>query len=228
MVTAAEIRKMVQPLLERHTNLALVGRRLYVKPVHHFARAVFIDRTAYRDHSSPMLTAIHLFDARESFSISWSDRLTHPTDGLNWIATEPDFERLLIDAIEQQALPRLFAMNTLDDYLTYVSQHYARHRLFDLPHRKVILDVALGDLDSARAIFKTNIEKWSTDRPDYDDDDRAMFRRLRELHVRLADNDRLGMARLLHEWELYSVKRFKIEHLWEPTPFPLELQAGGR
>jgi hypothetical protein len=228
MVTAAKIKKIVQPLLDRHADLALVGRRLYVKPVHHFARAVFIDRTAYKDHSSPMLTAIHLFEARESFSISWSNRLIHKTDGRNWIATEPDFERLLIDAIEQQALPRLFAMNTLDDYLAYVSQHYIRHQLFDWPHCKVILDVAMGDLDSARAIFKTNIAKWSADRPDHDDDDRAMFRRLRELHARLADNDRPGMALLLHQWELYSVNRFKIEHLWEPTPFPLELQAAER
>jgi hypothetical protein len=36
--------------------------------------------------------------------------------------------------------------------------------------------------------------------------------------------DRAGLARLLHSWEAETVKNFKIEHLWEPTPFPLELQ----
>jgi hypothetical protein len=35
--------------------------------------------------------------------------------------------------------------------------------------------------------------------------------------------DRAGLARLLHEWEAYTVKNFKIEHLGEPTPFPLKL-----
>lgn len=45
--------------------------------------------------------------------------------------------------------------------------------------------------------------------------------------ARLAENDRTGLARVLHEWEAYTVKSFKIEHLWEPTPFPLELPDAG-
>jgi hypothetical protein len=28
--------------------------------------------------------------------------------------------------------------------------------------------------------------------------------------------------RLLHEWQAETVKNFKVEHIWEPTPFPLE------
>ena len=52
-----------------------------------------------------------------------------------------------------------------------------------------------------------------------------MLRRLRELCARLMADDRAGLARLLHEWEAQTVKNFKIEHLWEPTPFPLELQT---
>jgi hypothetical protein len=45
---------------------------------------------------------------------------------------------------------------------------------------------------------------------------------VRELCAKLAEDDRAGLARLLHEWEAYTVKNFKIEQLWEPTPFPLE------
>ena len=44
-----------------------------------------------------------------------------------------------------------------------------------------------------------------------------------QLCARLAEDDRAGLARLLHEWEAYTVKNFKIEHLWESIPFPLEL-----
>ena len=40
----------------------------------------------------------------------------------------------------------------------------------------------------------------------------------------IAANDRPGLVRLLRDWEAYSVKRLKLEKLWEPTPFPLELQ----
>lgn len=44
MTTVAQVKKMVQPLLEQHSDLALVGRWIYLKPVHHVARAVLIDR----------------------------------------------------------------------------------------------------------------------------------------------------------------------------------------
>ena len=39
----------------------------------------------------------------------------------------------------------------------------------------------------------------------------------------VAARDRAGLAALLHEWEAYSVKLMKLEKLWQPSPFPLEL-----
>ena len=139
--------------------------------------------------------------------------------------SDPDVELSLIDAIEQQALPKLRAIKTLDDYLAFVSRHMFRHKLFDWPQCKIIVDVALGDLDAARAICKENLPRWSVDNPQHDEDSKAKYRRLRELCARLAANDRAGLAQLLHEWEAYTVKNFKIEHLWEPTRFPLEQSA---
>jgi hypothetical protein len=46
---------------------------------------------------------------------------------------------------------------------------------------------------------------------------------LRALCAALAANDRAGLAKLLHEWEALTVKNLRIEHLWQPTAFPLEL-----
>ena len=43
----------------------------------------------------------------------------------------------------------------------------------------------------------------------------------------VARRDRSGLAALLHDWEAQSARFSKIEHLWTPTPFPLELGAGG-
>ena len=143
----------------------------------------------------------------------------------SWHMNDPDVSSALINSIERNALPRLRAMNTLHDYLASVSQSQFRHQLYDWPTAKIIVDVALGNLDAARELSEANIQKWSVDKPHYDDDDRAMFRRLRELCARLMADDRAGLARLLHEWEAQTVKNFKIEHLWEPTPFPLELQT---
>ena len=76
----------------------------------------------------------------------------------------------------------------------------------------------------SRSVKKTCRDGQSVDQPDFDEDGKAKYRRLRELCAKLAEDDRAGLAGLLHEWEVYTVKNFKIEHLWEPTPFPLELE----
>ncbi len=85
------------------------------------------------------------------------------------------------------------------------------------------VDVALGKLiRHQRSAKKTCSGGQSTARITMKTIKRKT-RRLRELCAKLAEDDRTGLARLLHEWEAYTVKNFKIEHLWEPTPFPLEM-----
>lgn len=69
MTTAAQVKKMVQPVLAQHGDLALVGRWLYVKPVCHYARAILIGRTAYADDIEPRWAVVHLFEAQDFFSI---------------------------------------------------------------------------------------------------------------------------------------------------------------
>jgi hypothetical protein len=75
VTTAAQIKKMVRPLLERHADLILVGRWIYLKRVHHFARAVLIDRTAYAEEFEPRWAVIHLFQAHTSFTLDWVNLL---------------------------------------------------------------------------------------------------------------------------------------------------------
>lgn len=228
MTTTAEVKKMVRPLLDRHTDLALVGRWIYVKPVQHFARAILIDRTSSANRFSPRWAVIHLFQVRRSFTLSWGDHLDELLPGLSgfsWPTDMPGIAEGLCQAIEKQALPWLRTMSTLELYLAFVSQNLFRHHLYDKGSAEVIVRVAQGYLGAARKICEQQRERWSTDKPEYDDDTRAMFRRLLELSALLEKDDRVGSVELLHAWEAETVKNFKIEHLWEPTPFPLEQQS---
>lgn len=182
MTTAAQIRQMVQPLLERHEDLALVGRWLFVKPIFHFARAVLIGRTAYADEIEPQWAMIHVFQARRTFSLNWGEFLANRQSrrpGL-WLMSQPDIQEALIEAIEEQALPKLRSVTSLEDYLTFVSAHTFRHKLFDWPHVKIIVDVARGDLAGARALRDAHIDGWG-DNPAYDEEGRAKYQRVREL-----------------------------------------------
>jgi hypothetical protein len=224
MTTAAQIKKLVKPLLQRHSDLALVRRWLFVKPVRHFARGILIDRQLDPEKFRPRWAVMHLFEVRRSIHLNWGELLYNEGAARpgSWRITEPDIGTALLREIETHALPVLRAMKSLDDYLAFVSQHYFRHQLFDWPDARFIVEVALGDLEVARATSKANLAMWSTIRPHHDEDTRQEYRRLRELCARLADDDRAGLAQLLHEWEAITVKNLKIEQLWEPTPFPLE------
>jgi hypothetical protein len=39
----------------------------------------------------------------------------------------------------------------------------------------------------------------------------------------LEASDTEFIAKILHQWEGATVKAHKMEHIWERTPFPLEL-----
>jgi hypothetical protein len=223
MTTAAQVKKLVKPLLERHDDLALVGRWIFVTPVYHFARAILIDRTSDPEKFCPRWATIHLFEPRRSFSLSWGEWLYNEASARpgSWRITEPNIGSDLIREIEARALPPLRAMKTLDDYLSFVSQHYFRHHLYDWPQCRIIVEVALGDLDAARATGETSLALWS--QPQLETEVGEKYQRLCALHEAVVAGDRPTLARVLHEWEALTVRNLKIEHLWQPTPFPLEL-----
>ncbi|MEZ5891232.1 MAG: hypothetical protein R3D52_13900 [Xanthobacteraceae bacterium] len=130
------------------------------------SRAILIDRTAYAEEfeaimgdNPPIPSSQDLLAELGGFLANERSR----RQGL-WFMSDPDVELSLIEAIEQQALPKLRAIKTLDDYLAFVSQHVFRHKLFDWPHCNIIVDVALGDLKAARAICEQNIQRWSIGR----------------------------------------------------------------
>ncbi|WP_146604344.1 hypothetical protein [Rhodoplanes roseus] len=226
MTTIAQVRTLVRPLLDRHADLGLAGRWIYVKPVHHLARVVLIDRQLDPNKFRPRWAVCHLFEARRFLPLDWGELLLNErseTPG-SWKVTDADLALAMTEAIETHALPVLRRIVSLDDYLAFVSRHYFRHKLFDWPHVKIVIEVALGNLDAARALRDENVDRFRDD-PAYDEEGRAKYQRIRELCARLEADDRSGLAALLHEWEAITVKNLKIETLWEPTPFPPELEA---
>ncbi len=224
MTTTAQVQRLVKPLLARHADLGMVGRWIFVKPVHHFARGIMLGRTSDPRTFTLRWAVVHLFEVRRSFPLTWGgyvfDR-SSPIPANFDNRPEAEISSVVVAKIERNALPRLRAMRTFDDCLAFVNRSEFPHKLIDWPSAKVIVDTALGNLDAARAIC--NAEVWPADDPAYDEESRENYRGLRKLCARLATADRSGLAQLLHEWETATVKNLKIDHLWESTPFPLEL-----
>lgn len=227
MTKVAQVRKIVRPMLKQHGDLAMINSWIFVKPVQHFVRAVLIGGTSSSDHFQARWTVMHLFEARSSVHLNWGDFLwdrRRPNPGFWWEIDE-GVELSLLDAIETQTLPVLRAMTTLDHFVAYVTGSDRSAYFYEWPTTRIIFDVALGDLNHARAICEKHFERWSTVDSAYDEDGRTTHARLSELCARLMADDRSGLARLLHEWEAATVMNLKIEHIWEPTPFPIELRS---
>lgn len=220
MTTVAQVRRLVKPLLMSRQDLTLIGRMIVVPPVRHVLRAVYIDRTGRAERFNPRWTVMHLFEGCQSpwFNLGgdiykprptpWHDR--YPT--LWWI-NDPETPELLADTIEAAVLPKLAPLHDLEAYYKHLIS-LKDHAYHLRPYQRVIVEAARGRLDELRGICRDDLSKWS--------DDSDLIRRPKQICARLAANDAAGIASLLHEWEATTVRNLKIEHLWEPTPFPLE------
>lgn len=220
MTTVAQVKQVVQPLLQRNPDLALVGRMIVVRPVHHLLRGVFVDRSLDPDDFVPTRTLSTLFQPATKIGFSWGDRVYAP-DG-KWDINDAGLMAMMCEAIEKEALPLLRPIKTIDDFVKFTSKERFPHEYLDLYDlTKIFVDVARGELAAAESIctyLATDGAKkrYLTPRPE------RYIRATTELCPLIAANDRAGLARLLHSYEAETVKNLKLDKLWEPTPFPIE------
>lgn len=223
MITVSQVREVVQPLLQRNPDLELVGRLVVIKPVQHILRGIYIDRSLDRQLFVPTWAVMFLFEPSESFSYNWGGRLYDRAHGA-WDVTNSATSAVMCEEIEKEALPLLRPIQTIHDFIGFTSKERFKETYLDLyEERKIFVDVARGDLNAARTIctyFATDRAKkryMGGMEEEYD-------RITKTLCPLIAAGDRLGLARLLRDWEASSAEHLKLQKLWEPTPFPIELQ----
>jgi hypothetical protein len=221
MTTVADVKRVTRPLLQRNADLALVGRKLVLRPVRHVARFVLIDRCSSQDEFVPQWAVTHLFEPKRFLPLQFGQFL-YPPGRKRWTRDEPDLVDRLTECVEQMALPELRARPLLEDYLAYCEEPppgHSRPASNSFLFRRPILRAAMGDLVGALSdceLLEANSRNFL---PFYREEfDRAVY----ELLPPLRAADRQAVAALLHAWEAFTVKANKLEHLWEPTPFPLE------
>ena len=223
MTTVSQVRQAVQPLLQRNPDLALVGREVIIKPIHHILRGICIDRSLDADLFVPTWFVMFMFKPNDSINFSWGDRIYRPTPG-RWDINDPQASPLMCDEIERLALPRLRRVRTIDDLVKFASRRRFKNFCLDLNEsKKIYFDVARGDFQSARKLCGLIAEIARTTNVDWMREDYNKI--AKTLGPLLATNDRAELAQVLRNCEAYSAKKLKLEKLWEPTPFPLELRA---
>ena len=139
----------------------------------------------------------------------------YPDDWPTWVDNHPMIVTEMCEVIEEQALPMLRPLQSIDDFVAFTADQtrFPWTRLgagyFDEP----FVFAAQGNFEAALAACTRLVAEVPTGPA------------TKELLRLLAGGDRHGVAQWLHGWEADSVKRLKLEEYWEPTPFPIEATA---
>ncbi len=226
MTNAKQIKQVFGPLAAQYDDLKQIGSHyLWLRPVRHVALRVLIDRSSHKDFCTPQWTMLQTFIPGTDLltSIGYSGYLHRPASSrvAEWVWSDPTMIEDLLSVIATDALPRLRAIDSLSAFWAFYTDGTDR-KVPRWPETRLIFHIALGDLDSARALCETLEPKLREDRyPDV-----AWFQQRRRMVLSVAEplraGDRAALATILHRWEADNIRGTKIEPYWEPTPFPLE------
>jgi hypothetical protein len=221
LTTLRQIKALVAPLLERHTDLALVGPFLLIKPVHHVANAIVVDRTSSADDFRPLTTSNDLVAKRDYFGLGTGFSFRGRT-GFLWRWSDPGMPEDFLWIAEDEALPKLRSIRSVQDYYDYAAEIHGIHFPFFWGWRAT-MKVSMNRLDEARDIL--NDPRWnSRSGALFNIEVEGLGDRLKERGAELSLADKIALVEILHRWEAYSVEKLKLTKIWERTPFPLEEQ----
>ncbi|MDV2983417.1 UNVERIFIED_CONTAM: hypothetical protein Q9R58_03750 [Methylobacteriaceae bacterium AG10] len=231
MTTARQVQQLVLPLLEHHADLKLVtSHTLWLTPVTHVAREIWIDRTSSARHFNPQWTLNPLFlpnvraATHAGFCLEYIPRLSN-VDGQarNWCWDDPEMPKDFLEQLNKFIkLPRSVDTLLACRSLTEATMDYTWGKDF---FENLVYDIALGNLNLARCWWQKVQASPALQHPHQDEPWRTWRLRIRSLHEPLMDDDRAALASILHRWERENIAGSKAEAIWQPSPFPLEEMA---
>ena len=222
MTTIAQVKQAVQPLLQRNSDLALIGRLVIIRPVQHILCGINIGRSLDHLKFVPTWSVLLLSELHKDFGYLWGGKVRGPRG--SWLITDPNLPAAMCEAIEQEALAPMRAIKTFDDFINLASkEHFPVRHLNLYPATRILVDIARGDLAAAETICR--YLRTHEGRAQYMPNMREEYDRVMQLCPLVAAGDRAGLAKLLHGYEAQSVKNLKLEKYWEATPLPIELKS---
>lgn len=247
MTTLIQIRKWTRPLLGVNSDLVLIGRNLFVEPVRHVLRGLLIDRTSSAEWLRVHYALIPLFEyPHEQKGFRWSNQLSL---GRN---TEPGFADEFFIKSRDVFTEVLSGGETIRGFVSQIEKEgfpsFRRlgggYDLSAFPQEHCVVLAALGELEQASAVlaeislqegkyrtFLQEAEFAHAVRPRSANDkidiqwaktQLKIISHLQKLKDMIDRQDRAGVGTLLREWERHNARLWGVEHLWEPTPFPVE------
>jgi hypothetical protein len=221
VTTRRQIDAVLKRIAKDRDDLFVSGGVLMVRPVRHVMRGVWIVNTSRADHFDIDWSICHAFIPKAWRQGAYFEPMKTP--GWTRVWSDPDVAERFAEFLDRELLPLLRPLDTLDAMLDFArSWHLSPIRCFvDFPIFKAHINAALGQFDTALeacAVLADNPRRsgaWREFEYDYVMDD------LRPL---LETGDRVGVAKLLRSWQEDNIDRLGLRPIYEPTPFPVELQ----
>ena len=202
----ADIKHYLKPLLQMRRDLVLVDRSLFICPVRHLLRGVYFDRTSSKYLFRVWSNVRPLFSGGRD--PSGEGDYIHDGAFETW---QPHFEALLMDRMTEEIFSEVGKITTLADFAS-TSKHIPR---------VITAFVLAGEADKAVAYVE------QSDRASKALGYSGIQREHKEHLEHVLKNIEATCAEC-HANEAAAVKALKLEHVWEPTPFPAELPADRR
>jgi hypothetical protein len=221
MTTKAQVQKLLKPLIEKYPEFALHGRTIVATPLRRLARYFVVDGTSVPNAFTPTWAVLPLCVPYPRLHMSYGNRIGKKECG-SWDITKSDIQQFLMEQFEESVLPIMYSVKTLDDFKHMIATYSAFSRYRLSPADEIIIESALGNFDTARKIWTSELINWTETTHCRDEEDRINLRRRQSLGACLMDDDRAGIAALLHEFEAFTVTSNKLEKIWQPTPFDWE------
>lgn len=219
MTTAAQVKWLLKPLLDRNPDFALIRSTIFIKPIHHIQRIIFIQGSYWDKTIFTLQNGFKTpFSNPEGIGYAWGKWLRMP-DNTKWKIDEDNIQEIVCRQLEEEVLPLLRSIQTISDLRAHGTSgmYFNFGPLDSFPLRKICFDAALGDFEAAD-ISAIDCERWRFR-------GREEYERIKtHLIPLIAKRDRAGIAAILHDWEEQAIKAQKLEKYWERTPFPIELK----
>jgi hypothetical protein len=230
-VKAKSAKDLLGPLVERNADLARVGNVVVLKPIRHVLGGICIEPGNTPERFLPTWFVHHLLvPHRGAVAEKGIEACGDRRD--DWAFSRPNVEQDLAQALEHSVLPILRGVQELEAMVNLRAAMCAydrrNYRFYGLrTGGDFITKIALGQIDVALLWAKNIRISGYLDRRLQDDaepceGELSYLDWIRRVLVLLEQDGRAGMAEMLHAWEAETVRLLKLEHLWEPTPFPLE------
>jgi hypothetical protein len=206
----ADLKRYLKPLLELRGDLVLMDRFLFVRPVRHLLRGVSFDRTSdkYRFGVTRgvhlLYNAVHGIHSGEE--IHWT----------NFHVWQPHFQPFLMDTLAKDVFDHVGPVTTLEDLIP-AERADKKVDGYSLGWLTAIL-VLSGQRDRAIECI---------DRVEREDSEGTHRKRISAQRDFVA-RDIADICREFHAREAAAAKALKLERVWEPSPFPVELPVAER